>query len=95
MRKRARVDANQRAIVKALRQAGCSVRSVAAVGNGFPDLCAGRAGRNYLLEVKDGSKAPSERALTEDEKDFHQSWSGQKTVVESIDEALRAVGVKR
>lgn len=92
MRRRGRVDDAQAAIVQALRDAGCSVRSVADVGGGFVDLVAGRRGRNYLLEVKTGER-PCDRKLTPAERQFHASWRGQIAVVSTVEEALREVGV--
>ena len=59
-----RIDDNQEGIVAALREAGATVQSTAAVGSGCPDLIVGYEGRNFLLEVKDGEKPPSRRALT-------------------------------
>ncbi|MEM9388727.1 MAG: hypothetical protein AAGA68_27040 [Pseudomonadota bacterium] len=93
MRRAAKVDDNQGDVVEALRKCGCSVSSTAAVGNGFPDIVVGVAGRNYLLEIKDGSKIPSKRQLTRDEKKFRDGWSGQVATVNSPDEALRVVGL--
>jgi Holliday junction resolvase len=93
MRRAAKIDANQPEIVKALGAAGCSVWSLAAVGQGFPDLIVGRQGRNYLLEVKDGSLAPSKRKLTQDERDFHAAWRGHVVTVNTVAEALDAVGL--
>ena len=49
MRTRARLDANHNEVVKALRQAGISAWSTAALGNGFPDVIAARCGVNILL----------------------------------------------
>ncbi len=92
MRKAAKIDANQKQIVEALRQAGCTVQSLATVGKGCPDLIVGRDGRNFLVEVKDGAKVPSARKLTDDEKRWHENWSGQVCIVENVDEALRLVG---
>lgn len=91
-RHRPRLDANQNEIVKALRKAGCSVQSLAGVGSGCVDLLVGRCGENYLIEVKDGTKSPSQRRLTDDEEQWHFSWHGTVTIVTSEDEALRAVG---
>ena len=68
MKRAAKVDANQKQIVTALRQAGCTVQSLATVGKGCPDLIVGCQGRNFLLEIKDGSKPPSARQLTEDQQ---------------------------
>jgi len=93
MRRNAKVDANQKRMVQALRQAGCSVESLAAVGKGVPDLLVGFRGENYLLEVKDGSNPPSKRRLTPDQVTWHSEWRGQKSVVKNIDEALKAVGL--
>lgn len=93
MRRAARVDDNQREIVEALRRAGCSVWSLAGVGKGFPDLAVGFRGCNLFLEVKDGSKPPCKRRLTPDEEAFHTSWRGHVAVVESVEDALRIVGL--
>lgn len=93
MRLRGRVDANQREIVEALRVVGCSVQVLSAVGHGCPDLLVGHHGANILLELKDGSKPPSARRLTEDEERWHRGWQGEVVTVASIDEALAAVGV--
>lgn len=93
MRRAARVDDNQREIVEELRRVGCSVWSLAGVGKGFPDLAVGFRGRNLFLEVKDGSKPPCKRRLTPDEEAFHASWRGHVAVVESVEDALKIVGV--
>ena len=88
----ARVDANHKAIVEALRRAGCAVLSLAAVGQGVPDLLVYVRGRLWLLEIKDGEKAPSRRKLTEAQERFRQVWPVE--LVESVDEALLALGLK-
>lgn len=105
MRRAPRLDANQPEIVRALRAAGCSVQSLAALGDGVPDLLVGWLGRNYLLEVKDGSLPPSRRRLTDDEERWHVQWigdwdeerrcfqGGQVCVVETVEDAFRAIGV--
>jgi hypothetical protein len=88
MRKYARLDANQKAVVTALRKIGCSVQSLASVGDGCPDLLVGWHARNFLMEVKDGSKPPSARRLTEDEADWFERWNGQAVTVESPEAAV-------
>jgi hypothetical protein len=88
VRPRARVDANQPEIVKALRAAGASVQSLANLGGGVPDLLVGWRGVNLLFEVKDGAKRPSARRLTPDEERWHRKWRGQVFVVESGKQAL-------
>lgn len=92
MRRAAKVDANQAVIVGALRDIGASVTSTAAIGQGFPDLAVGFRGATFLLEVKDGSKPPSQRQLTPDEAEWHQAWRGQAAIVETIEDALRVIG---
>ena len=89
------MDANHTAIVEALRKSGCSVTSTAAVGKGFPDLVVGVSKRNVLLEVKDGDKPPSARALTDDEEAWHATWRGEVHVVNSVSEALELIGAIR
>ena len=91
MRRRARTDGNHGQIVEALRAAGCTVQSLAAIGDGTPDLLVGVDGRNLLVEVKDGSKSPSRRRLTDDERTWHAAWAGQVVVVATVAEALMVV----
>lgn len=94
MRKYGKIDANQAAIVKALRQAGATVQSLASVGDGAPDLLVGFRLQTVLLECKDGSKPPSARELTDDQIEWHLNWRGGPCmVVNSVDEALAAIGV--
>ena len=86
-----RIDANHVEIVKALRKIGCDVISLAAVGSGGPDLLVGIAGRNYLIEVKNGKKPRSGQKLTPEQIKFHRNWCGQKTVINNINDAVRVV----
>ncbi len=93
-----RVDDNHAAIVSALRKIGYSVLSLAPLGRGAPDLLAARpggctCGGMYLFEVKDGAKVPSARKLTPDEERFHAAWVGDISIVESIEDAIRTVGM--
>lgn len=60
---------------------GASVQPLHTVGQGCPDLLVGYGGTNYLLEVKDGNKPPSQRKLTPDEHAWHDEWRGHVTVV--------------
>lgn len=92
MRRAARTDANQEAIVAALRSAGASVQQLSAVGKGCPDLLVGFRGQNWLLECKDGGKTPGNRPLTEDQMRWMKDWRGAVTVVLSPGEALKVVG---
>lgn len=94
MRKRARSDANQSQIVKALRQCGVRVEILSALGHGVPDLlCAAKHGPLVLLEVKDGTKSPSQQKLTKDEQEWQALWHEHYFVVNSVDSALKALGL--
>jgi len=92
MRRAARKDANQDEIVEVLRDIGASVAITHQLGNGFPDLVVGFRGENFMLEIKDGRKAPSAQRLTKDEEIFHRTWNGKVDIVKSVDEALKAIG---
>jgi hypothetical protein len=93
----AKTDANQTAVVAALRAAGCRVQSLASVGDGVPDLLVGLPNKRLiLLEVKDGDKPPSDRKLTPKQVTWHAQWDGWPVyVVESIDHALNVVYANR
>lgn len=92
MKKHARrVDANQSAVVSALRQIGCTVFVASSVGGGFPDLVVGYRNRTMLIELKDGDKPKSARKLTIDQMFFSAMWRGHYVVVNNVDEAIAAV----
>lgn len=107
MRRAARLDRNQPEIVEALRNAGCTVQSLAAVGCGVTDLLVGKptkmvacgmdapfvATRDLILmEIKDWAKPPSARKLTEDQVKWHAEWAGAPlVVVETVEQALEAI----
>lgn len=82
-----KADDNQKNIVQALEQIGCDVLEI-----GWPlDLLVGYRRRNWLLEVKDPAKAPSDRKLTGEQVQFFNTWRGQRAKVETIDEAIAVV----
>ncbi len=93
MRRAAKIDANQPAIVDGLRRLGYRVQSLASVGQGVPDLLVGCPdGRLVLLEVKDGAKPPSARKLTPDEEAWHAVWRCWPVfVVDSLESALSSL----
>lgn len=88
MRRAAKIDTNQPAIVHGLRKAGLSVAITSSLGDGFPDLVVGRAGVTYLLEVKHGKGD-----LTDDEREFSERWQGHYAIVRSVAEAYEVCGV--
>jgi Holliday junction resolvase len=86
----ARIDTNHREIVKALRDAGATVVSLAAMKHGVPDLLVGYAGETLLMEIKRDSKA----RFTTDQLDFMSKWKGGAVSrVDSVDAAIRALGI--
>src|SRR4030095_2362561 len=93
MRRAAKVDRNQSEIVTALRDVGASVQPLHTIGQGCPDVLVGYRGMNFVLEIKDGKAPPSKRRQTHDEQDWFEEWKGEAMIVESVDDALRAIGV--
>lgn len=86
MRRAANIDANHAEIVAKLRQCGVTVKSLAAVGGGTPDLLCGFRGKNCLLEVKSkGGK------LNQEQIEWHATWGGQVTTVYTFQEAMDAI----
>ena len=73
-----RVDTNHAEIVSALRQVGCSVLSLAALGGGVPDLLVAKGGTTVLIEIKQGKGK-----LNKQQKDWHANWKGAVYVVNS------------
>ena len=93
MRYAAKIDSNQNEVVNALRKAGASVQSLAALGKGVPDLLVAIRGVNLLMEIKDGSKPKSAQKLTEDQLKWHGAWQGPVCIVDGPEAALRMIGV--
>jgi len=88
MRKIARVDRNHAEVVEFLRKQGATVRSLANLGGGVPDLLVSYNKVLFLIEVKDGEKPPSQRKLTQDEADFFAEFDSHCFIVCNLDEAL-------
>ena len=86
-----RVDRNQVEIVKAFRQAGCSVLVMSSLGKGAPDIAVGRFGKTFFFEIKDGSKPPSSRKLTPSEVKFKDEWRGHYGIINSLDDVTKFV----
>lgn len=77
-----RLDNNQKDIRRALEQAGYQVIPI-----GRPvDLLVGKAGRNWLLEVK-----TEIGYLRDKQAEFIDTWTGQVAVVRTVEGALAAV----
>jgi hypothetical protein len=83
MRRAAKIDANQSAIVDGLRAMGAFVQSLATVGNGCPDLLVCWRGANVLLEVKQEGET-----FTPAQKKWHSEFPGKAHVVRSLSDAV-------
>lgn len=86
----AKIDANQPAIVSALREVGVSVQSLATIGKGCPDIIAAKGERIWLMEIK-GAKGK----LTPDQVAWIHGWRGVVHIVRGVDDALELVGVSQ
>lgn len=90
MRTIARVDDNQPEIVKGLRKLGYTVLHIHQLKNCF-DILVGANGKNYAFEIKDPNKPPSKRRLTEGEQEFFDSWKGQVSKIETVEDAINTM----
>jgi hypothetical protein len=90
LRRAARIDATQPAIVKALRADGCYVWII-----GIPvDLMAGKDGKTHLFEVKTltGKRNPKPSERTKLQIDFMDNWNGSPVhIVCTPEEALEVI----
>lgn len=94
MRRAAKVDDNQNEIVKGLRDYGASVLITSQLKNCF-DILVGYNGVNYIMEIKDGNKPPSQRKLSDGELNFKNTWKGGVYyVVNSLTEAINILKEK-
>lgn len=85
-----RVDANQAAIVSALRAAGATVWII-----GRPlDLLVGFNGVTLLIEVKDPKSAYGKKGANRNQREFMETWTGGPVcLVDGPEAALRAIAV--
>lgn len=91
MRRAARTDTNQSDIVAALKAIGAEVTSLAGVGSGVPDLLVSFRGQWHLMEVKDGSRPPSQRALKWTQQRWRERQQAPVHVVHGPAEAVEVL----
>lgn len=77
---RAKRDGNEPEIVEAFKAHGIDVERA----DHPVDLLLGHRGVTWLVEVKNGPKAP----LTSAQKAFFGRWRGHAAVITSVDEAI-------
>ena len=84
-RRAAKVDANQPEIVKAFRDLGWYVLIISQLKN-CCDIIVSKDGRTIAIEIKDGSKPPSQQKLSDGEAKFRNEWKGEYRLIKSIDD---------
>lgn len=82
----ARKDSNHNEIANYFLNHGASVGDLSQVKR-LCDLVVGFRGINELVEVKDGSKPPSQQKLTPGEQQFHDRHRGTISVITNLEEA--------
>lgn len=91
-----KVDGNHGLIADAFTALGCSVRSTAEIGNGFPDLAVAiDKTATFLVEIKDPNQPANKRLLNGPQKTFHREWKGATHVVETVEQAAQIVAFYR
>lgn len=96
MRRAARKDANHAGLVRDLVAFGCEVMDVSGCPCGADLVVWSRAVGWRVIEVKDGSKPPSARRLTEVEQaraDSCRARGAQYDVVTCLADALEVLGL--
>ena len=83
MRRAAKIDANQPAIVKALEAIGCTVYFIREP----VDLLVGLRKRSVAMEIKSGKNW----RLTPQQEKFFATFNGEAYIVEDEGQALRAM----
>lgn len=84
MRRAAKRDANERAIIDALESIGCTVEQL----DKPVDLLVGRNALNWLLEVKNSD---GKNVVTDDQAKFMARWKGQVRIVWTPEDAIRCI----
>lgn len=90
MRRAAKVDDNHAEIRDAARKLGAYWHDTFQL-KGFCDGMMVFRGETIAVEVKDGSKPPSKRRLTQDEETFRDDWTkagGTYEIVECVGDLL-------
>jgi len=86
VRKRGRVDANQKALVEFARAHGASWLSLAPLGDGAPDGILGYRGVDFKVEIK-----TEKGTLTEDQEVFVSTWRGAPVYLIRTEADVRAL----
>ncbi|RLI49791.1 hypothetical protein DRO61_04650 [Candidatus Bathyarchaeota archaeon] len=93
-RQAARIDANEKEIVKALRK----IPNV-TVQQGHDDLLCGYKGVTYWFEIKDPDKVFNKDggfkkgAIKPSQEKLLENWTGHYQIVWELDQILKAMGI--
>ncbi len=88
LRRAARIDANQPEIVKTFRKLGWYVLIVSQLKN-CCDIIVSKCNRTIAVEIKDGSKPPSQQKLTPGEVKFKEEWQGEYMLINCIEDIFK------
>jgi hypothetical protein len=84
-RRAARKDANHNEITDCFVSLGWSVLDISQLKNAC-DAFVAKDSCTIAIEIKDGSKPPSQRKLSSGEEKFRGNWKGNWALVESIED---------
>lgn len=87
-RRAARKDANHNEITDCFFSLGYSVLDISQLKNAC-DAIVAKGKRTIAIEIKDGTKPPSQRKLSDGETKFKESWNGEWALIESIEDVLK------
>ena len=95
LRRAAKIDANHPEMRDMARKLGASWLDCHQLKNAC-DAFLSYKGQTWAIEVKDGSKPPSARKLTEGEQKFKDMWelNGSYAILETPDDLLTLLGVQ-
>ena len=92
MRRKARIDANQPALVKFIRSMGASFQHTHQIEGALDGIIGYRA-LDQRVEIKDPNQPPSKRKLTDAEIDTIFAWKGRTPeIIETENDVTRILG---
>jgi endogenous inhibitor of DNA gyrase (YacG/DUF329 family) len=91
-----KVDENHKEIVDAMKAVGASIIDTSRLGQGMPDLIVGFRGQTILLEIKNPKTQYGRKGLNANQRKWAEGWTGGPlSIVDSVDAALRVLGVMK
>jgi hypothetical protein len=90
-RQAGRIDIVHKECVIAFLYHGCSVKTLASVGEGVPDLLVGDHGVTHLVEVKSHPAGTQKGEPNAAQKQWLLGWTGDYTITRGADDVKRLV----